>query len=489
MQTRLEASSTLKLDVLWVFDAEKGATPFLRCSIYDAGGVKGFVLRAGFGSVSPVMIRKTFLVGLAVVVLCGAASAAQEVGPFYQSFFTNDVSFFAVRPFYSRMTTEEGEVRDYLWPLYSRKSFKDEETSRALIFWFTHHFDTDEEDLRHRRWLIPFYFQGTDVHGEKYFAIFPLGGTIHEFLGRDKILFALFPIFGKSQVNDVKTTSVFWPIYSRSRGDGVKRDRVFPIYGKSVREDRYEKKFILWPFWTSAEYFYDEDFGKAWILFPLIGRANMENEKTLWVFPPFFRFTKGEKMDRVLCPWPFFQKMRSYRRDKLYVWPLWGRDRYEGGLTHRNFVLWPFFWSERIQEKERIRVRRTLLPFFYFERGFRRERGVQKKELEEISKYWKIWPLMSWQRHEQASRFRLLELWPVKNSGPIERNWAPLWTLYNRTRSDGVVRNDALWFVWRSEREPAVERREWSLLKGLLAYKREGDAKSGRLLWIPLGKQ
>jgi hypothetical protein len=131
------------------------------------------------------------------------------------------------------------------------------------------------------------------------------------------------------------------------------------------------------------------------------------------------------------------------------------------------------------------------LPFFYFERGFRRERDVQKKELEEISKYWKIWPLMSWQRNDlaQASRFRLLELWPVKNSGPIERNWAPLWTLYNRTRSDGVVRNDALWFVWRSEREPAVERREWSLLKGLLAYKRERDAKSGRLLWIPIGKQ
>jgi len=430
---------------------------------------------------------KQIFIGVTVVVLCGTACAG-SLNPFYDNLQTEEGSFFAVRPFYSHTVLEEGEIRDVFWPLYSRKSFKDEKTSRALIFWWTHTFNAQEESPRNRNWLFPFYFQGRDVNGENYFALFPLGGTIYEFLGRDRISFALFPMFGKSQINEVKTTSVLWPIYSRTRGDGIQRDRIFPIVGKTVLENKYEKKFILWPFWTSVDYFYPGDSGSSWILFPICGRANLENEKTLWVIPPFFRFTTGERENRMYCPWPFFQKKDNERHNKLYVWPLWGRDRYAGGISHRNFLFWPIFWSERTEQTHLTKTRRMALPFFYLERNFLREEGVPKEEQTEISKAWKIWPLMSWQREEHASRFRMLELWPIE-SGPIERNWAPLWTLYKRTEVDGLIRKDLLWFVWHSERSDAKDRFEWSLLKGLLEYKKKADSKGGRLLWISFGRQ
>lgn len=422
---------------------------------------------------------------LALAVLGGTAVAGSFF-PFYDNLTTTNGSFFAVRPFYSRTVLEEGQVRDVFWPLYSRKEFKDEETSRALIFWWTHQFDSKDANPRNRNWLLPVYFQGRDTHGKDYFAIFPLGGTIHEFLGRDSMSFVLFPVFGKSQINDVKTTSVLWPVYSHTRGPGIERDRVFPIVGKSVLEGKYEKRFVLWPFWNSAEYFYPGNSGKAWILFPLYGQSKMEKEKTVWVIPPFFRFTKGEKQDRLFCPWPFIQKIDSEPHSKFYIWPIWGEDQYAAGPTHRTFMLWPLLWSEKTGDTDLMRTRRMALPFFYQDYAVQNTNGVDTK----ISNYWKLWPLMSWQREGDVSRFRMLEFWPLKNSAPVERNWAPLWTLYKRTDNDGLVCKDILWFAWHSEQEPAAERSEWSLLKGLLSYKKDGDARSVRLLYfVHLGNE
>ncbi|MFA7257167.1 MAG: hypothetical protein WC047_06305, partial [Kiritimatiellales bacterium] len=292
--------------------------------------------------------------------------------------------------------------------------------------------------------------------------------------------------FGKSRINDVKTTSVLWPIYSHTRGTGIARDRVFPIIGKSVLAGKYEKKFILWPIWNSAEYFYPDNSGKSWILFPLCGQSKMEREKTLWVIPPFFRFTKGEKQDRLFCPWPFIQKIDSEPHSKFYIWPLWGKDQYAAGPTRRTFMLWPLLWSEKTGDEHQMKTRRLALPFFYQDYTVQDEDGMDTK----ISNYWKIWPLMSWQREGDTSRFRMLEFWPLKNSAPVERNWAPLWTLYKRTNNDGVIRKDILWFAWHSEQEPAVDRTEWSLLKGLLSYRREREAHSVRLLYfMHLGKE
>lgn len=423
---------------------------------------------------------RCFLAGLAAL-LCGTVFA-DSFFPFYDNIRTDEGSFFAVRPFYSRTTVEEGQIQDYLWPLYSRKEFKDEQTSRALMFWWTHDFNANQEGSRRRSWLLPVYFKGQDQDGKGYFALFPLGGTIREFLGRDEIRFALFPVFGKSRINDVKTTSVLWPIYSHTRGEGIARDRVFPIIGKSVLEGKYEKRFVLWPFWTSADYFYPGDSGKAWILFPVCGRAKMDQESTWWVIPPFFRFTDGVKQDKLYCPWPFIQRKKSEQQYMFYVWPLWGEKQFKEGLKHRTFLLWPIFWSEKSTESDLINVRRMAVPFFFSDYAY--EQDAPADERTNVSTYWKLWPLMSWQRDGETSRFRVLEFWPIKNTAPIERNWAPLWTLYKRMSNEGVVRKDVLWFAWHSEKESSEDRKEWSLLKGLLAYKQQADKRSVRVLYV-----
>ncbi len=418
-----------------------------------------------------------------MLVAAGCMAAAADARP--------EGTVCAVHPFYSRTKTAEGTVTDVLWPLYSRKTFRDERSSRGLFFYFTHEFETDKPaPHRRRRWLIPFFFEGRDAAGERYAALFPLGGTVHEFVGRDEIAFVLFPLYVSSRVNDVQSTSLLWPVFSRTRGEGVRRDRVFPLYGRSRREGAYDKQFVLWPIWNRAEYQYSGNEGRVWILFPLLGRADLAHEKTWWLLPPLFRFTRGEHENKLFCPWPFVQKISGEVHDKLYLWPLWGRDQYAGGINHRTFVLWPFFWSERSAQGRLTKTRRMAVPFFYLEREFFNEPGVPKAQRRELSREWKLWPLMNGRRDETGSRFRMLDLWPVHDDAPVERNWAPVWTLFERTAKEDRTQTRLLWGLWTAEQDRSAERGKWSLLNGLLEYHHNDEGRGLRLFYfLHVGKR
>lgn len=424
-------------------------------------------------------------IAVALGLWAAAFSSATTLNPFYADIETEHGSFFAVRPFYSHAAIAEGAVQDVFWPLYSRKQFKDEQTSRILVFWYTHHFERSVEGSRYRRWLLPVYFQGRSGGGENYLALFPLGGTIYDFMGRDEIRFVLFPVYGRSRVNDLETLSVLWPVYSRTRGDGIRRDRVFPLYGKSVKDGSYEKRFILWPFWTEAVYEHPGHSGRVRILFPVYGRADMQQEQTLWLLPPFFRFTEGREQ-RTYCPWPFFQKIDGEGYDKLHLWPFWGRSRMEENNNERHFVLWPIWRSDRVERQDLLYIRQMAVPFFYLRRGVELKPADSAEKPETVYRHLRLWPLMSSLRDGDLTRFRMLELWPVASrAAPVERNWAPLWTLYSRTEQDSVVRRDVLWFAWSSRRNAATGCKEWSLLNGLFSCRQDESGRHTRFLWLP----
>ena len=422
---------------------------------------------------------------LSVVLLLSAVSAwaGFDWDPVYENLSaTNGMEFLAVRPFYSRVDDPATERwrKDYLWPLYTKKGFKDETYGRFLFFGFSTDFATDTD--RHRTWVIPFYYQGVDANGEGYFAIFPIGGTIHEFLGRDKIMFVLFPLYGKSHVNDVHTTSVLWPIYSRSQGEKVDRLRVWPIYGRTDLFGEYRKKFVLWPIYTSVEYTNDRNPGGGFILVPIYGQVKTENADTYWLIAPLFRYMKSEEQWIVHAPWPFIQ-MADGEMYKRIVWPLYGK-KHLGTLT-RQYFLWPFIWNNQTEYARHIQHRRYALPFF----AYQSDVVTQKTETHEVgdvsSRYWKIWPLMSWERKHGNTRFRTLELWPLRNTPGVERNWAPWWTLYRRMNTDGEVAHHLLWGLYRQTKKP--QGFEWSLLKGFAGYKKTQNSRQYRFLFMWFG--
>ena len=110
---------------------------------------------------------------------------------------------------------------------------------------------------------------------------------------------------------------------------------------------------------------------------------------------------------------------------------------------------------------------------------------------------------MSYMQEGGNKRFRVLELWPLRNTGPVEREYAPIWTLYTHTLMGDSYDDELLWGLYRCRKRgadyrsvslfPVVSwtrddrdgnRREWSVLKGLLGYKRDGTQKSVRVLYL-----
>ncbi|HEY5621243.1 MAG TPA: hypothetical protein VIR77_01445 [Pontiella sp.] len=417
-----------------------------------------------------------------LALLCAVCVRAEIDGdPLYANQVdTNGAAFYAWRPFFSSSVDGERWRQDYLWPLYTRKGFKDEQYGRLLFFGFSNDFSAQDE--RHRTWLLPVYFQGTSADGHRYLALFPLGGTIHEFLGRDSVRFVLFPLYVRSRINEVDTTSVLWPILSHSTGDKVSRFRIWPLYGQSSLAGEFEKKFILWPIYNSVEYTNQRNPGGGFILFPLFGRITTAQAENYWLLPPFFRYADSEKQKTIHAPWPFIQLADGEKYKRIF-WPLYGHKQV--GTESRSYYLWPLVWKNDIRYTGYDKHRRHLVPLFSYEANIASHTTIDHAEGDVLERYWKLWPLMSWERQGDQSRFRLLEPWPLRDTPGIERNWAPWWTLYQRIGTGETTGHHWLWGLYRHIRAP--DHHEWSLLKGFAGYKNTENCRRFRLLFIWFG--
>lgn len=416
----------------------------------------------------------------------------KAAGPFFEmAQSTQGWRLVAVRPFYSEVEDPGNEVarEDYLWPLATWRKIRNEEQARYGVFFNFKHGE-ERPERRYRFWLLPFYFQGRDAEGAQYRAVFPFGGTIKDFLGRDEISFVLFPLRSTSKLNDLETSNWLWPFISKTTGDGTYRRRVFPFYGRSIREGAYDKRFILWPFWNDATYAYEGSRGSGFLLIPIYGHMKLENQETWWVIPPFLRYTKGDKASRLYAPWPFIQR-ETGPVDKFFLWPLWGHKRV--GNHERSFFLWPIFWDETTLRGAETRHTFMAIPFY-----LHMTQGAE--ETPPSKRYLKVWPLFSYRREGAEAKFRTLELWPLADHGAIERNWAPFWTVYSTVRREDAVDRELLWGLHRDQKRGDTARRwslfplwdwrrepdhaSWSIFKGLIGRDRADSNVTWRVLFF-----
>lgn len=400
-------------------------------------------------------------------------------GPFFEmAESTQGLHMVAFRPFYSAVQhpAQEVEREDYLWPLGSWRKIRKEEQSRILTFVSFKHGEEGPEG-RYRFWLLPFYFQGRDASGETYRAVFPFGGTLRDFLGRDEIKFVLFPLRSTSTLNDLETSNWLWPFISKTTGDGVERKRVFPFYARSYREGAYDKRSVMWPFWNDVEYFYPGSAGKGFILFPITGHMKLENQESWWALPPFFRYTKADNAMQLMAPWPFIQRVQKDSLNKFYIWPLWGHKQV--GHRELDFYLWPLFWKESVVRGEEELNRFMAVPLYT-----QSSQGVPGEP--PSKRHVKLWPLFSYQRMGDDARFQTLDLWPIADNAQVARNWAPFWTLYSSVRHDDAVDRELLWGLHRDEKRGS-ESRFWSLFP-LWDWTREPDRTSWKVLKGLIGR-
>ncbi len=422
------------------------------------------------------------------------------LGPLYERAVSADGDLRAVRPFWAHenQLTNGWSRDDYLWPLGFGKEFNREHTVQfGLVRWTD--FDVGDPESRYRFWLFPLYFQGRDAKGQDYTAVFPLGGSIHEFLMQDEIDFALFPVWLRHSVNGIGTDNVLFPIYAHTDEKGIYRDRVFPLYGYLKHRGQFEKRFILWPFWTQARYDYRQSQGYGYVFFPFWGHIRLTDQEQWMVLPPLFRFARGQQMNETLAPWPFFQ-YQSGKRRRLYLFPFYGRKSWPE--RDRMFVLWPVGWRFKSTAGDSTVRNYRVLPFFYYDTRRLRHPAAGEDDLR--ARRFECWPLASWQRAGEDRQFQCLDLWPGRDPEPVARSWAPLWTLagyrargedsdlevlwglLRRAHRDGAMSRTSLFPLveWERDRRDGADAHAWSVLKGLIGYERAERASTVRLLYV-----
>ena len=355
-----------------------------------------------------------------------------------------------IPPLYSTVQGGEVERLDVLWPLYSRTQSEQDKSQRFLWIGFERTLPKQE---RSRTMLLPFWFSGVTGKGVSYRAFFPLGGTIYDFLMFDQVQFYLWPLYAKTSVNDQKSEMILWPLYSRTQAPDVERLRFFPFYGRSQKEGVERSRFIMWPFYTSVEAL-SERGGEGFIFFPFYGQIDAPHLQTRWFLPPFFRFSDAPEQRTRYVLWPFIQWAEG-TVEKRYLWPVLGRKKVEEDRS--GFIAWPLIkWNASGDEKsggQQVQV----APIYRHRSTWDASRAIYESE-------WKLWPLASGIRVDKRSVIEVLALWPFERAAVIERNWAPCWRLFRVEKSENEV--------------------EWSLLHGLLGYKRSGEQQSWQFCFL-----
>ena len=353
-------------------------------------------------------------------------------------------------PFYTTVHDGDIEKLDIFWPLYSKYVSSSEENQRFLWMGFQRKLLDSE---RKRSMFLPFWISGINDDGIRYHALFPFWGTAYDFLIYDYINFCLWPIYTSSVVNNQKSKSVLWPFYSKTEGPDKKSIRFFPFFGKTLTYGLEENKFILWPFYSSVKALGKRG-GNGFIFFPFYGEINADHLQTRWYLPPFFRFSKSNNQQKKYLPWPFIQ-LEKGDINKKYFWPLAGYKK--TNQDSNGFLLWPFIKWNYSGNKNKGSQRLYFQPIY-------RAKYVWNKEEEYREKNWKIWPIAQGTKSNDYSIIKILDLWPFKTSGPIERNWAPTWQFLEIKKS--------------------AENSEWSFLNRLIYYNKSEECSVWKFwLW------
>lgn len=443
----------------------------------------------------PIYSRDTTLEGDRRVRLLGPL--------FEQRTSTNGRVVKALRPLFTRSIEANGRDNrtDLLWPLATATTVGKEVNSRFATMYYTD-YDSSDPMSRWRLWLLPVLFMGRDAAGSGYFAVFPLGGKVSEILFFDRFWFFLFPVYAHYASEGQHTTDIMWPIISWSRGKGVLRARIFPIYGRTIHPGVSESMFLMWPILTWARYVKPEQKGGGFVLFPFIGRIHRPQATSWLLLPPLIRWTRGQDYQELNLPWPFVQ-ISSGRINRFNLWPL-GGGRSEPGVNE-GFILWPIVRSYHSETGSQTFDSLAILPFLQYAALKVPDSHLANSNMVFADKSLKIWPLFVNRTVGGVSRVKIPALWPSKDIEAIDNTYAPVWTLFSRTDTSDSSDSELLWGLIRRRTGPAGaassifpliswkrvpakdEIQDWSFLLGLIGYRKEGSHGSLRLLFMDFG--
>lgn len=331
-------------------------------------------------------------------------------------------------------------------------------------------------------WMfLPFFFGGSDPEKGNYFAFFPIGGTIEDFLSYDSFSFVLWPIYQKVRkkvsTNEYRTSTSILLLIGWSEGGRIDESyHILPFYMKSVWKGKYRKYSVLWPFFHYQELGLDTKHpAKAYGFWPLFHIENADNYYRhgfigpILFLGPLLQFAR-EVPDRwhgkpnterrsyyhYDVPWPIlrFKRSREYERTRIFPFYSYYRETTSTSTFTSRTYLTPIFWD---RDTETLSFSKSE---FYFVPLYTRIRKTYKARSGQ-DEYVHIWPFFySDVTADGGAVFSCLNLMPlrrVRPFEPVDRILRPFWNLYRYERDpSGAERHKALFHllsIYDDERE------------------------------------
>ena len=386
-----------------------------------------------------------------------------------------------------------------IWPIMLREWRGEESIKRTFPVYFETKRKVDggfEKDTAY----FPLLFWGSSPREGWYFMFFPVGGTLKDKLGKDKITVALFPLFVTTRFRDFRAWHFPWPLLSWGKGDHRTEFRFWPLYGRRTTDGEFEGGYVLWPFINYSRREDRDDGSKNWFFFPFYGRHETATTLYTTYLWPFFTHRVNKRSGDTVrtAPGPFVRVERSDELRRTDVWPFYGVSDGKGGLYTRRYVVWPFYRkSRKIRKDGDIEREFATWPFYTDRRREYQEDATSRRQIF-------LWPLSRYRRDRQENTdFKTLSLLWFNDPDGFERHYSVFWRLFEHSkRSGGMKSTRFIWRLVRYDRSPEESRfwigplfkttrgreggRSFSLMGGLLGAGNEPGRARFKLLYVPL---
>lgn len=420
------------------------------------------------------------------------------------------------------------------------------------------------------RYLFPLYFEGEQAEaGGRYFilfpflwyarnaqlavplfprrtqnftAVWPLAGDFRGYFNRDRFRFLLWPLFVESwdrQGDDAfKVYSFIWPIFGlyQSDNDRIHGFRVWPLFSRVVREDEFTRAYWLWPLghFRKGRISQTDDRQEDVLLFlPFYGKVRRPTYDYDMIFPFYGKLDmKGRKTrGYALAIYNEDDNLRTGIRNHRILWFLvsWTseiprdpelshngvREGYRGGgvfpfyvsrtksNAERRTILWPIYHEKSNRYEDHDFDRTYLMPFYANQVKQFDDGGTEARTF--VFPFFRKWRLADGEQYRS-----ILHLWFYTKWDGIDRNWAPLWTIWKKwensetgeSRSNlfghlythdrnwlGVERSSYNFLIFRTEKFTGPNRpaeHHTRLFWGLVGHHRLGDKKQWEVFGMRL---
>lgn len=417
---------------------------------------------------------------------------------------TQEVGF--LRPFraqYKPIIEDKKTENYFLYPF--GREYREKEHIYWSNFFGLFSYDwrfTQEKNYREGIFFPIYFFKKGYGSKDDYAAVWPLGGTVKNFLGKDQADWFLWPFWVKTYKGDQRNYWAPWPFVNVRKGDS-KGFALWPLGGHFYKNNHYDERYVLWPLFYQHRYWQPEESLKTGFL-------------------PFYAYEKSKNVEDLSIIWPIWgrrwEKKPHYEEHRI-LWPLWVQGRGDTRLINRwapfhtysenkvhksnkEWFLWPFIKQQNWIEQS-VAIHQE--QFLYFLFWHQEQKNAQTGEFLGNKTY--FWPIYSYwnngKGHEQIQVLSPFEVFSPTNK-MIKNIYTPLFSLYRYEKNGDVICQNFLFNLFNEKQDSSgchfkyaifleyknrPQEKFFSLLKGLFEYKKIEGQKSFRILWITLKRK